>query len=49
MIGEEILLGKLSQYETIYSPPLSNTYDLITNEVDVLITELLNRGRSVQW
>jgi len=49
MIGEEIPLGKLSQYETIYSPPLSNPYDLITNEVDVLITELLNRGRSVQW
>jgi NADPH-dependent 2,4-dienoyl-CoA reductase/sulfur reductase-like enzyme len=49
MIGEEIPLGKISQYETIYSPPLSNAYDSITNEVDVLITELLNRGRSVQW
>jgi NADPH-dependent 2,4-dienoyl-CoA reductase/sulfur reductase-like enzyme len=49
MIGEEIPLGKISQYETVFSPPLSNAYDLITNEVDVLITELLNRGRSVQW
>jgi NADH oxidase (H2O2-forming) len=49
MIGEEIPLGKISQYETIYSPPLSNTYDSITNAVDVLISELLNRGRSVQW
>jgi len=49
MIGEEIPLGKISQYETIFSPPLSNAYDLITNEVDILITELLKRGRSIRW
>jgi len=49
MIGEEIPLGKISQYETIFSPPLSNAYDLITNEVDILITELSKMGRSVTW
>jgi NADPH-dependent 2,4-dienoyl-CoA reductase/sulfur reductase-like enzyme len=49
MIGEEIPLGKISQYETIYSPPLSTTYDLITNEVDILISELLEMGVSVIW
>ena len=49
MIGEEIPLGKISQYETIYSPPLSNAYDLITNEVDLLITELLKMGATVRW
>jgi NADH oxidase (H2O2-forming) len=49
MIGEEIPLAKISQYETIFSPPLSNAYDLITNEVDILITELSRMGRSVKW
>jgi NADPH-dependent 2,4-dienoyl-CoA reductase/sulfur reductase-like enzyme len=49
MIGEEIPLGKISQYETIFSPPLSNAYDLITNEVDILINELLKMGKSVIW
>lgn len=49
MIGEEIPLGKISQYETIFSPPLSNAYDLITNEVDILIGELLKMEKSVKW
>ena len=49
MIGEEIPLAKISQYETIFSPPLSNAYDLITNEVDILITDLSKMGRSVKW
>jgi NADPH-dependent 2,4-dienoyl-CoA reductase/sulfur reductase-like enzyme len=49
MIGEEIPLARLSQYETIFSPPLSNAYDLITNEIDLLISELLKRGESVTW
>ena len=49
MIGEEIPLGRISQYETIFSPPLSNAYDLITNEVDILITDVLKRGESVIW
>ena len=49
MIGEEIPLGRISQYETIYSPPLSNPYDLITNEIDILISELLKQGKSVTW
>ncbi len=49
MIGEEIPLGRISQYETIFSPPLSNAYDLITNEVDILISELLKMGESVVW
>jgi hypothetical protein len=49
MIGEEIPLGTISQYETIYSPPLSNAYDLITNEVDILISDLLKAGESVKW
>ena len=49
MIGEEIPLGRISQYETIYSPPLSNAYDLVTNEIDILISELLKQGESVTW
>lgn len=49
MIGEEIPFGKISQYETIFSPPLSNAYDLITNEVDILISELLKTGETVKW
>jgi pyruvate/2-oxoglutarate dehydrogenase complex dihydrolipoamide dehydrogenase (E3) component len=49
MIGEEIPLARISQYETIFSPPLSNAYDLITNEVDILIGELLKMGKSVIW
>jgi NADPH-dependent 2,4-dienoyl-CoA reductase/sulfur reductase-like enzyme len=49
MIGEEILLARLSQYETIFSPPLSTAYDLITNEIDILISELLKKGESVIW
>jgi NADPH-dependent 2,4-dienoyl-CoA reductase/sulfur reductase-like enzyme len=49
MIGEEIPLVRLSQYETIFSPPLSTAYDLITNEIDILISELLKRGESVTW
>jgi NADPH-dependent 2,4-dienoyl-CoA reductase/sulfur reductase-like enzyme len=49
MIGDEIALGRISQYETIYSPPLSNAYDLITNEIDILISELLKQGKSVTW
>jgi NAD(P)H-nitrite reductase large subunit len=49
MIGEEIPLGRLSQYETIFSPPLSTAYDLITNEIDILISELLKKGESVIW
>jgi len=49
MIGEEIPLARISQYETIFSPPLSNAYDLITNEVDILINELLKMGGSVKW
>ncbi|MFW6114986.1 MAG: FAD-dependent oxidoreductase [Thermodesulfobacteriota bacterium] len=47
MIGEEIPLARLSQYETIFSPPLSTAYDLITNEIDILISELIKRGESV--
>ena len=49
MIGEEIPLGRISQYETIYSPPLSNAYDLMTNEIDILISELLKQEKSVTW
>jgi len=49
MIGERFLLVRISQYETIFSPPLSNAYDLITNEVDILIGELLKMGKSVKW
>jgi NADPH-dependent 2,4-dienoyl-CoA reductase/sulfur reductase-like enzyme len=49
MIGEKIPLARLSQYETIFSPPLSTAYDLITNEIDILISELLKKGESVIW
>ena len=49
MIGEKIPLARISQYETIFSPPLSNAYDTITNGVDILIGELLKMGKSVKW
>jgi NADPH-dependent 2,4-dienoyl-CoA reductase/sulfur reductase-like enzyme len=49
MIGEEIPLARISQYETIFSPPLGTAYDLVTNEADILITELLKMGKSVKW
>jgi hypothetical protein len=49
MIGEELPLARISQYETIFSPPLSTAYDLITNEADILISELLKMGESVTW
>jgi len=49
MIGEEIPLGKISQYETIFSPPLSTPYDLITNGVDILIADLLKEGGTIKW
>ena len=49
MIGEKIPLARISQYETIFSPPLSNAYDIITNGVDILIGELLKMGKSVKW
>jgi len=49
MIGEEIPLARISQYETIFSPPLSNAYDLITNAVDILIGELIKMEKSVKW
>lgn len=49
MIGEQLPLARISQYETIFSPPLSTAYDLITNEIDLLISGLLKRGESVKW
>lgn len=49
MIGEEIPLAKISQYETIFSPPISNAYDLVTNGADRLISQLIEMGKSVKW
>ncbi len=49
MIGEEIPLSKISQYETVFSPPLSNAYDQITNMVDILIGNLIKEGKTINW
>ncbi|MBN2108534.1 MAG: FAD-dependent oxidoreductase [Deltaproteobacteria bacterium] len=49
MLGEQIPVARISQYETIYSPPLSMAYDLITNAADLLISKLLKMGQAVRW
>ncbi len=49
MIGEQIPLSRISQYETIFSPPLGNAYDIITNGVDLLISKIIEKGGTVKW
>jgi NADPH-dependent 2,4-dienoyl-CoA reductase/sulfur reductase-like enzyme len=49
MIGEQMPLARISQYETIFSPPLSMAYDLITNGADLLISKLIKMGHAVRW
>ncbi|MDY6934477.1 MAG: FAD-dependent oxidoreductase [Spirochaetota bacterium] len=49
MVGEEIPLAKISQYETIFSPPLSNAYDIITNGIDILISNIIEMGKEIKW
>lgn len=49
MIGEQMPLARISQYETIFSPPLSMAYDLVTTAVDMLIGQLIKAGRTVRW
>ena len=41
MIGEQIPLSKISQYETIFSPPLSTAYDIVTMGIDIIISKLI--------
>jgi NADH oxidase (H2O2-forming) len=49
IIGEKISLGKLSQYENIFSPPLGMAYDPVTMVSDILISQLIKEGVSVKW
>jgi len=49
MIGEQIPLARISQYETIFSPPLSMAYDPVTNAVDLLIGQMIKAGLPVTW
>lgn len=47
-IGEKIPISKLSQYETVYSPTLNNSYDALVNAIDILIGKLLNQGEELK-
>jgi len=46
-IGEKIPISKLSQYETVYSPTLNNSYDALVNAMDILIGKLLRQGEEL--
>jgi len=41
MIGEQLPLSRISQYETIFSPPLSTAYDIVTMGIDIIIRKLI--------
>jgi len=47
-IGERIPISKLSQYETVYSPPLNNSYDAVVNAIDILIGKLHSDGEELR-
>jgi NADPH-dependent 2,4-dienoyl-CoA reductase/sulfur reductase-like enzyme len=47
-IGEKIPISKLSQYETVYSPTLNNSYDALVNAMDVLIGKLVSQGEALR-
>jgi len=49
IIGEKVTLGKLSQYENIFSPPLGMAYEPVTMASDVLISQLIKEGIPVKW
>lgn len=47
-IGEKIPITKLSQYETVYSPTLNNSYDALVNAIDILIGRLLSQEEELR-
>ena len=47
-IGEKIPISRLSQYETVYSPTLNNSYDALVNAMDVLIGKLVSQGEALR-
>jgi len=47
-IGEKIPISKLSQYETVYSPTLNNSYDAVVNAMDILIGKLVSQGEELK-
>jgi NADH oxidase (H2O2-forming) len=47
-IGEKIPISKLSQYETVYSPTLNNSYDVVTNAIDILVGKILSKGEELR-
>lgn len=47
-IGEKIPISKLSQYETVYSPTLNNSYDALVNAIDILIGKLLRQEEELR-
>jgi len=49
LLGERVSLGRISQYENIFSPPLGMAYDPVTMVSDVLISQLIKEGLEVKW
>ncbi len=49
LLGERVTLGRVSQYENIFSPPLGMAYDPATMVSDVLISQLLKEGIEIRW
>ena len=49
LLRERVTLGKISQYENIFSPPLGMAYDPVTMVCDVLISQFLKEGVEVKW
>ena len=49
LLGERVTLGRISQYENIFSPPLGMAYDPVTMVTDVLISQFLKEGLPVSW
>ncbi len=49
LLGEQVPLGRISQYENIFSPPLSVAYEPVTMVTDILISQLIKEGIPIQW
>ena len=49
LLGEKIALGRISQYENIFSPPLGMAYEPVTMVTDILISQLIKEGIEVKW
>jgi len=49
LMGEKVVLGRISQYENIFSPPLGMAYEPVTMVTDILISQLIKEGIDVVW